>query len=125
MAIVFFDSETKSTDSVLPWVDDYYAKLSNAKKAKFIDATFVCVSGNQAGKKGWIVECLEFKAWVWMEQAVNLLAAVEHSKIHECKLIVKFSLVKSGRLKPVFGVDSEIPSLLDVTEKRFLTKDIF
>ena len=125
MAIVRFDDLSESTSDLLPWVDDYYAKLTPSKQKKFIGTFFVVVKGNEAGTKGWICETTEFKLWVWKDALNPLLAASNHAKEHECAIVCEFQLTKTGRLKPLFAVDSEIPAMYSKHERGFFQSVIF
>jgi len=116
MAIIKFESEGKSEFNDLPWAEDYHQSLKGAKKDKFLNAYHRICCGKQVSDKGWIIECSDFKFWVWKSELKPLEQALAVSQEKEIAVLVCFTLSAKGKYRPHFAVDDEIPALL--TEKK-------
>jgi uncharacterized protein YbaR (Trm112 family) len=112
MAIIKFENEVKAEFNDLPWVEDYHLSLKGAKKDKFMSAYHRIVSGKRVSEKGWIIECSEFKFWVWKSEFNPLEKALAVSQEKEIAVLVSFTLSNKGKYRPHFAVDDEIPALL-------------
>lgn len=104
MPITFFKSE--ETDYPLPWVESYVETLDKAKKAAFSKSVFLVKRGI-ATDRGFILETVEFKFWMWKSESSVLEEALESSIEKGAALVAMFTKNQKGLYKPILGLDSD------------------
>lgn len=118
MAIILFSEDSQKTYHDLPWVEEYYEKLKGAKKDKFLELYHVVESGVEASSKGWVLNCAEFKVWVWNSDSSVLNKALSQAVEKECALVVRLTHTTKGKFKPILAIDDEIPSLIKKNDEK-------
>jgi hypothetical protein len=111
MAIITFNEDTPSNYEELPWAEAWLEKLPVKKRTEAMTLYFLISSGSKT-KKGWILNSLEFKIWVWGSEEPNLLKAIQVAQTQECALVVKLRVTQKNKATPIIAVDDAIPCFL-------------